>query len=84
MRGNKGDLQGRVSLADVRLARLPRIDVSTNNPCNVYTELDDVVVECELSGIRERNPEIHFQLLDGSNHELQSEQFRAERPTDRR
>lgn len=75
LRTNKGDLQGRVSLADVWLGRLPRIDVSTNNPSNVYKELDGVEVHCELSGIQERNPEIDFQLLDGENKELQREHF---------
>ena len=30
-------------------------------------------IECALSGIREHDPEIHFQLLDGSNNELQNE-----------
>lgn len=64
VRGAKGDLKGRVSLADVWLARLPRIVVSTNNPCNVYSGLGDVVIRSELSGIREANPEIRFQLLD--------------------
>jgi hypothetical protein len=76
VRGSKGDLQGHVSLAAVELKRLPRIDVSTTNPCNVYTELSGVVVECALAGIGERDPEIRFQLLDGANHELQSETFR--------
>ena len=75
VRGAKGDLRGRVSLADVWLERLPRIDVSTNNPCNVYADLNGVLIECALSGIRERDPEIHFQLLDGSNNELQNETF---------
>ena len=44
LRGSKGDLQGRVSLADVRLLRLPRILVTTNNPFNVYTSPGDVAV----------------------------------------
>lgn len=78
LRGNKGDLQGHVSLADVWLERLPRIDVSTNNPCNVYTQQNAVEIECALSGIRERDPEINFQLLDAANHELQSERFRLD------
>jgi hypothetical protein len=69
----KGDLEGRVSLADVRLARLPRIAISTNNPANVYTDLQGVVVRCELSGIPQRDPEIHFQLFDATNKELQSD-----------
>ncbi len=33
-------------------------------------------MQCALSGIRERNPEIDFQLLDGTDKELQREHFR--------
>jgi hypothetical protein len=69
-RGSRGDLHGVVCLDDVWLARLPRITVSTNSPYNVYRNKDDVVVRCELSGIREQNPEIRFQLLDASSKEL--------------
>jgi len=69
IRRAKGDLYGSVSFADVWLGRLPRIAVSTNNACNVYTELESVVVRCELSGIREPNPEIRFQLFDATNQE---------------
>jgi hypothetical protein len=76
VRGSKGDLQGRVSITDVLLARLPRIVVSTDNPCNVYTELGDVVVNCELSGIREQNPEIRFQLFDAFNRERDAANFK--------
>jgi hypothetical protein len=75
-RSNKGDLNGHVSLADVWLGRLPRIDVTTNNSTNVYKELNGPEVQCALSGIRERNPEIDFQLLDGTGKELQREHFR--------
>lgn len=70
VRGNRGDLHGTVCLDDVWLARLPRITVSTNSAHNVYTNKDEVVVRCELSGIREQNPEIRFQLLDASSKEL--------------
>ncbi len=77
-RSNKGDLQGRVSLSDVWMARQPRIDVSTNSACNVYTQLNGVEVNCVLSGIREQNPEIDFQLLDEANNELQREHFRLD------
>jgi hypothetical protein len=75
-RGSRGDLHGRVSVADVWLKRLPRIAVSTENPCNVYTELDEVVVHCELSGIRERDPEIRFQLFDAFNRERDAANFK--------
>ncbi|MGD9635334.1 MAG: hypothetical protein AB7G28_01035 [Pirellulales bacterium] len=69
-RGSRGDLHGLVALDDVWLARLPRITVFANSPYNVYSSEDDVVVRCELSGIREQNPEIRFQLLDASSKEL--------------
>jgi hypothetical protein len=78
VRSTKGDLRGRVALADVRFARLPRIAVSTNNPSNVYTSLNDVVVQCELSGIPERNPEIHYELLDAHDRVLETGQERLE------
>jgi hypothetical protein len=77
-RGSKGDLHGHVQLDDVRLARLPRITVSTNSPFNVYTDPHDAVVTCELSGIRERNPEIRFQLLDACGNELQAASSRLD------
>jgi hypothetical protein len=70
---NKGDLRGKVALSDVWLGRLPRIDVTTNNPCNVYSDLKGVELQCTLSGIRVQNPEIDFQLLDSTNKELQRE-----------
>jgi hypothetical protein len=76
VRGSKGDLQGRVAITDLWLARLPRIVISTDNPCNVYTELGDVVVHCELSGIREQNPEIRFQLFDAFNRERDGANFK--------
>jgi hypothetical protein len=72
VRSNKGDLHGNVALADVWLARLPRITVSSDSPYNVYDDLKKVVVRCELSGIRESNPEIYFQLFDKNDKELQS------------
>ncbi len=77
-RGAKGDLHGRVLLDDVRLARLPKIAVSTNSPFNVYTNPKDVLVRCELSGIRERDPEIQFQLLDACGNELQANSTRLD------
>jgi hypothetical protein len=69
-RGQRGDLKGVVLLEDVWLARLPRITVTTNSPFNVYHLREETVIRCELSGIRERDPEIRFQLLDASSKEL--------------
>lgn len=69
-RGAHVDLEGQVSLDDVWLARLPRMEVHSNSPFNVYTDPNDVEVTCELSGILEKDPEIHFELLDASSHSL--------------
>jgi hypothetical protein len=77
-RGQKGDLQGRVSLGDIWLERSPRISVTTNNPFCVYTDVDDVIVNCVLSGIRERTPEIRFQLLDSRGVERAAESVRLD------
>jgi hypothetical protein len=77
-RGGKGDLQGHVLVSDVRLARLPRITVSSNSPFNVYFDPQDVVITCELSGIRDRDPEIRFHLLDACGNELQAASSRLD------
>lgn len=77
-RTGRGDLKAKVALDDVWLARLPRITVSTNSPSNVYRDQDEVVVRCELSGIREQNPEIRFQLLDVSKKELEDGSFQLD------
>lgn len=68
--GGHVDLQGSFSLDDVWLARLPRMYVYTNSPFNVYDNAKNVVVTCELSGIREQDPNIHFELLDASSLKL--------------
>ncbi|TWU26112.1 COG1470 family protein [Bythopirellula polymerisocia] len=68
--GEHVDLQGSFSLDDVWLARLPRMHVHTNSPFNVYDNKNNVVVTCELSGIREQDPNIHFELLDARSIKL--------------
>lgn len=72
-RGERGDVDGRVSIADVRLERWPSMEVTTNSQFNVYNDPDNVVVTCALSGIREANPDICFQLLDATQSELGEE-----------
>lgn len=71
LRGAKPDLDGRVMLANVWIARRPQIKISTNSPCNVYYGPGDVLVKCELSGITEQHPAIHFELRDAAQHKLQ-------------
>ena len=67
----RGDLGRRgVSVSEVWLGRLPSLEVTANNRFHVYTDPRDVIVTCALSGIRERDPEIRFQLLDATSSEL--------------
>ncbi|MBX3424798.1 MAG: hypothetical protein KF688_03875 [Pirellulales bacterium] len=68
--GSKVDLAGDVAVDDLWIGRLPKMTVRTNSPFNVYTDPRDVQVVCELSGIRERDPDIIFELLDASDHTL--------------
>lgn len=68
--GKQVDLEGSFSISDVWLARLPRMSVTTNSPFNVYDDPNKVVVTCELSGIREQDPDIRFELLDASSQIL--------------
>ncbi len=69
-RGERGDLDAELSIAEVRLYRLPSIKIETGSRYNVYTTADKVNVTCSLSGILKRNPEIRFQLLDATNREI--------------
>ncbi|TWT37361.1 hypothetical protein KOR34_23100 [Posidoniimonas corsicana] len=72
-RGDRGDLQGLVSVADVWLGRWPSMEVTTNSRINVYNDPDNVVVTCSLSGISEKDPLIKFQLLDATQAEIGEE-----------
>jgi len=62
--GERTDLHGQISLDDIWLARQPRMTVRTGRPFNVYTDPNDVIVFCDLSGISEVDPKIRFELLD--------------------
>ncbi|MEQ8847436.1 hypothetical protein [Botrimarina sp.] len=72
-RGERGDLNAEIAIADLRLYRLPSIRIATNSPYNVYTEPSQVRVTCRLSGILEQNPEIRFQLLDATDKAIGGE-----------
>ncbi|MBN1853391.1 MAG: hypothetical protein JW829_11730 [Pirellulales bacterium] len=72
--GQKEDLQGTVSFDDVQLIRQPRIVVQTNSRFNVYTEPNNIVVSCHVSGIHEPNPMVRFELLDASSDRLDKEE----------
>lgn len=69
-RGERGDLDAELAVADLRLYRLPSIKISTGSRYNVYTRAEDVLVTCGLTGILEQNPEVRFQLLDATNKSI--------------
>ncbi len=69
-RGNRVDLGAELAIAEIELLRQPSIEIYTDSEFNVYTNPEDVVVTCELSGIKERNPELRFQLLDATNRTI--------------
>jgi len=62
----EADLVGAALLDDVWLGRLPRMTLATNSDHNVYFEPGQVEVTCEVSGVIEPNPLVHFQLYDAS------------------
>ena len=69
-RGRRGDLNGKLYIDQIILERLPSMVVKTGRAYNVYNDFKEVQVECTLSGIREQNPEIRFQLLDETSREI--------------
>lgn len=69
-KGERGDLDGEVSIGDIWLGRLPNMQLVANNEFHVYSDPKDVMIRCTLSGISERDPKILFQLLDATNREL--------------
>ncbi|MEM9659737.1 MAG: hypothetical protein AAF961_15355, partial [Planctomycetota bacterium] len=71
--GEGADLVGNVSLDDVWLGRLPRMDVRTNSPFNVYEDPRNVEVSCKLSGILDQDPDILFELLDASSRRIKDD-----------
>jgi hypothetical protein len=76
--GVRADLQGAVKLDDIWIGRLPRMDVRTNSPFNVYENPNDVVVTCQLSGIQEQDPDILFRLLDASSHTIENDSVKLD------
>jgi hypothetical protein len=75
----QADLRGTIWFDDIWLGRLPRISLSTNSLCNVYSN-DSATPEvtCHVSGILERDPVMTFDLLDCSNQNVSQKQSRLD------
>jgi hypothetical protein len=57
-------LKGSVQFADVWLASLPRMSIETNQPLNLFSSATDVEIRCHLSGFRESDGQLDFELHD--------------------
>ena len=62
--GKREDLSGRVWFDDLRIERLPRMQLAASNTSGLYTKPDEAKLVCSVSGIRVRNPRVRFELLD--------------------
>jgi hypothetical protein len=60
----QADLHATVCFADLRMARLPRMSLTANSPHHVYSEAQPISLSCEISGVREPDPEIHLRVSD--------------------
>lgn len=72
----EADLQGAALFDDVWLARVPQVSLHTGSRHNVYTELGNVEITCQVSGVVEPNPEIRFALLDVAGQQVDQWQTR--------
>jgi len=68
--GKREDLTGRVWIDDLRIVRLPRMQLSANSPTGIYTKRDGIELICSVSGIRVRNPRVLFELFDHDGQRL--------------
>ncbi len=59
-----GDLKGSVAFADIRLVRLPRLEMKTNQPHNLFPVPAKVEVTCTASGFADKNTDVTFKLFD--------------------
>ncbi len=62
--GFKGELR---LFDDLWFARLPRMNLTTSNVFNIFTDPHDMEVTCEISGSFDPCPRMHFEIVDLSN-----------------
>ncbi len=72
--GAKADLKGAALFDDLWLARLPRMSLSTNSLHNVYTDPSQIEITCQVSGIFDRDPVMHFELVDFSGNRVDQQE----------
>ena len=73
--GEKMDIWGRVLFDDIRLMRLPRMQLQANRSFHYYENASDVEVSCHISGIHDTNPTVRFELFDVYGNRMKDESF---------
>ncbi len=66
--GDAEDLKGSAAFADIRLVRLPRLELKTNQPHNLFIQPAKVEVTCTASGFADKNTDVVFKLFDALGH----------------
>jgi hypothetical protein len=69
-REDLADLTGQAWFDDVRLVRLPRMQLSANHPAALYPRAEGIELRCEVSGIQVRQPRVFFELWDAQGQRL--------------
>jgi len=68
------DLRGAAMFDELRLARLPRVEVATSSKHGLYFDRRDVVVTCDVSGLEQRCSAVSFELLDVAGNTVAAHQ----------
>ncbi len=58
------DLKGAALFDDIWFARLPRMNLATGCPYNIFTDPLELEITCDISGSFDRAPRMHFELVD--------------------
>jgi len=61
--GKHEDLKGRAWFDDLRIMRLPKMQLASVGSMGVYGKKDSATLVCSVSGIRARNPQVRFELF---------------------
>ncbi|HEY2410756.1 MAG TPA: hypothetical protein VGI40_00855 [Pirellulaceae bacterium] len=62
--GKHEDLRGRAWFDDLRIMRLPRMQLTSVGSMGIYGKKDSAELACSVSGIRARNPRVRFELFE--------------------
>jgi hypothetical protein len=68
--GKHEDLKGRAWFDDLRIMRLPRMQLTSVGSLGIYGKKDSPELVCSVSGIRVRNPLVRFELFDHEGQRL--------------